>query len=233
MDRERVGAGGRGGSMQSGFAGAGQRREIRDPRDNRPARGGQPMRPAGRSFDRPEREPRNASGDPWSEVPPEIEAMLRAQLASTGGRPVRQAPTERPAARSASGATGAAGVAAEAGASPEAVPAEGAPAPARRGSRSAKPVGGDTATTSATPARGRRRTTPLATAPDVAGGGDVGSMPEPAASAPTRRRATKATAAGTAVAPDTATGPGETNGTAATPAAPKRRAPRKKADTSA
>jgi len=231
MDRERFGAGGRGGSMQSGFAGGGQRREIRDPRDNRPARGGQPMRPAGRTFDRPEREPRNPSGDPWSEVPPEIEAMLRAQLASTGGRPVRPAPAAapRPAPRS---APGAADVMPEASALAEADSASGTPA-GRRASRSAKPAPGETATTRATPARGRRRTTTAAPTADAVTTGDAGSASEPAATpAPTRRRTTKAAAAPAAVASESA--PGESNGATTPSAAPKRRAaPRKKADTSA
>ncbi len=84
MDRERYGAGrsagpsrfaeptprGVGGGGGSGASG----RDVPRFRDDRPA-----PRPAPRG---------GSSSEPWSEVPPEIEAMLRAQL---GGRPPRPA----------------------------------------------------------------------------------------------------------------------------------------------
>ena len=82
MDRERFG-GGRGASVNR-FAEPPQRGGRGDdrPRVDRP-RGDRPVpRPA----------PRSGSGDePWSEVPPEIEAMLRAQLGARGPRPSRPA----------------------------------------------------------------------------------------------------------------------------------------------
>ena len=54
----------------------------------RPDRAPRPERP-------PSREPAGSSGgDPWSEVPPELEEMLRAELARKGGAP-RPAGTER------------------------------------------------------------------------------------------------------------------------------------------
>jgi uncharacterized LabA/DUF88 family protein len=153
IDRERYG-GGRG--TPSRFA-------EQAPRDRGPVR---LDRPAMRPVDRPA--PRSGSEEePWSEVPPEIEAMLRAQLGSQGGRPARreQAPGPRPveAARS-SGA---------------AAPIEdAAPAPRRRAPRQALgvPAGTESATVTSASAEA--------------------AADAPAAAPATRRRAVKAPAAG-------------------------------------
>ena len=87
MDRERFG-GGRGSSVNR-FA----EPAPRGGRDDRPRGDDRPRvdRPRGdRPVPRPA--PRPGSGDePWSEVPPEIEAMLRAQLGGRGARPARPA----------------------------------------------------------------------------------------------------------------------------------------------
>ncbi|MGZ3587867.1 MAG: LabA-like NYN domain-containing protein [Candidatus Limnocylindrales bacterium] len=92
LERERYGRTGTGGST---FAAPPPRRTGRPPA---PARGG-----GGGRGGRPERAPRSyveaprtgADGDPWSEVPPELEAMLRAELAR---RPAGE-PSVRPASR--------------------------------------------------------------------------------------------------------------------------------------
>ncbi|MBI3750348.1 MAG: NYN domain-containing protein [Chloroflexi bacterium] len=233
MDRERFGAGGRGGSTPSRYAEPGQRREVRE------VRGGQPSRPAARSFDRPERAPRPSGGDPWSEVPPEIEAMLRAQLASSGGRPVRQAPVReapagRPAPEAATRARASAGDLDRTTAGEPAAAAKATRAPARRGTRTTKPVADASAAPAmavsepaAAPATRRRRTSAGAAAGGSTTGteaaGDSGAGAAPKA---TRRRASAAKPA--------AAGESGSNGTAgAAEATPKRRATRKKADASA
>jgi len=82
MDRERFGHRG----TPSRYA---------EPPRREPQGGGRPAPGRGPRFDRPERPDRGerpaagSGGEPWSEVPPEIEAMLRSQLAASGGRPVR------------------------------------------------------------------------------------------------------------------------------------------------
>jgi uncharacterized LabA/DUF88 family protein len=85
VDRERYGRGGGGGGINrypdvSGRDRQGGGRPSGGSRDGGYARQDRP--------DRPERAPRPTGGDPWSEVPPELEEMLRAQLAQSGkGRP--------------------------------------------------------------------------------------------------------------------------------------------------
>jgi uncharacterized LabA/DUF88 family protein len=85
IDRERYG-GGRGGSV-SRYAEPSRRPggvarstgpATRGPRSDRPER-----------FDRP---PRTSGGDPWSEVPPELEELLLAQLAQGAPAPAAEAP---------------------------------------------------------------------------------------------------------------------------------------------
>jgi uncharacterized LabA/DUF88 family protein len=91
MDRERFG-GGRGSTM-SRFGGdqGGPRRDAPPRRDGGPNRIDRPaFRPESRPAPRPV-----SSDEPWSEVPPEIEAMLRAQLG--GGGRTRQAGGSGPA----------------------------------------------------------------------------------------------------------------------------------------
>jgi uncharacterized LabA/DUF88 family protein len=94
MDRERYGRGGAAGGVGGGGGGinrypdVSRREPPRDagfPRRDRPVRQDRPDR-----HDRPA--PRPAGGDPWSEVPPELEAMLRAQVQS---RPRPESPVVR------------------------------------------------------------------------------------------------------------------------------------------
>jgi uncharacterized LabA/DUF88 family protein len=119
IDRERYGRGGGGGinrypdvsgrsSSGSGGGTSGRSDVRREPRrdDRRPVSSPRPDR---------ERTPGGRSDEPWSEVPPELEAMLRAQQASrgperpaTGSRP--PAVTDRPAAAEAPKAEAAAPV---------------------------------------------------------------------------------------------------------------------------
>jgi ribonuclease E len=70
--------------------------ERRAPREMAPQRGDRG--PQGRPAPRP-----TSSEEPWSEVPPELEAVLRAQLAGRGGRPApageERAPERRAAER--------------------------------------------------------------------------------------------------------------------------------------
>ncbi|NJD27499.1 MAG: NYN domain-containing protein, partial [Chloroflexi bacterium] len=85
LERERYG-GGRGG-MVSRYAEPPRGREpARDRREPVPQRGG--GRPA----------PRRSGDEPWSEVPPEIEAMLRAQLGPSAPRRGTAPATEPPPA---------------------------------------------------------------------------------------------------------------------------------------
>jgi len=238
LDRERFG-GGRGAGVNR-FAEPAPRGGRGDdrPRDDRPrddrSRGGRgPDR--GRS-DRPIPRPpaRSGSGDePWSEVPPEIEAMLRAQLGGRGAAPARPGtPREAPAPREAVAPA------------PLTEPSEPAAAtaartPRRRTSRAGAPeaaMGESPATpmeaspVEATPvaeAAPKRRSTRTAVpkarattakAPTEA----AGSVAEATPKRRTTRKAAPAASDGAAAAPAAEAPPAE--------AAPKRRAPRKKAD---
>jgi uncharacterized LabA/DUF88 family protein len=209
LDRERFG-GGRG-STRSGFqqpAGPGREPNFNRDRNDRGDRDRQPFRPAQRVAPAP----RPTGDEPWSEVPPEIEAMLRAQLGSRPAAPRREpAPTptgeaamppieaDAPApTASRRGRRPAAGVVSEADASGAGEPIAEAPVKARRA-----------------PAR-RTAAAPAADVSDAAPAAK-------AARAPATRRTTtrtKAAVTDTASAPDVE--PTE---------APKRRTPRKKADT--
>jgi ribonuclease E len=91
IERERYGRGGGGGINRYPDV-SGRDRDRPRPPERQPSRGsGRPDTGPGRQerFDRPA--PR--SGDPWSEVPPELEEMLRAQLAQSpkGRRPQPEA----------------------------------------------------------------------------------------------------------------------------------------------
>jgi len=175
-------------------------------------RGGQGRGGEGRGGDRfrserpaPRAEIRSGSADePWSEVPPEIEAMLRAQLGTKAQRPARPAaaapattpvvtehePAAAPATRRRSVRTPAAAEATAPVASP--VPAEAAPAPRRRTTRKAAEL-----------------------APEIVAAGTV----EAAEAAP-KRRVTRKVAAPSAI---------ETPAAETAEAAPKRRSTRKQA----
>ena len=224
LDRERFG-GGRG-STRSGFQQppAGGNREPnfnRTDRNDRPDRiergdrNRQPFRPAVRPAPRP-------SGDePWSEVPPEIEAMLRAQLGSRPAAAPRREPAPMAAAAEAPSET-----------------AAPAPTASRRGRRpaaaqavvDASVPGEPIADASVKPRRAPARRTAAATEPSAtteAGAEPVAKAarakaPAKAATTTTRRATTtraKATTADADAAP-----------AAEVADAPKRRAPRKKAD---
>ncbi len=231
LDRERFG-GGRG-STRSGFQQpqAGGNREPnfnRTDRNDRPARvergdrDRQPFRPAVRPAPRP-------SGDePWSEVPPEIEAMLRAQL---GSRPAA-APRREPAPTTAA---------------PIAPSEEAAPAAttSRRGRRPAASLA-DVADASVTgepvmdasvkprraPARRTAAATAATAATDAAGAPEAGA--EPVAKAARAKAPAKAGTTATRRATTSRAKPVTADAEAAPAAevadAPKRRAPRKKAD---
>jgi uncharacterized LabA/DUF88 family protein len=213
LDRERFG-GGRG-STPSRF------QEAPRPRDggfNRPDRDRGPERGPDRGDRRPPYRPatppppRPSGDEPWSEVPPEIEAMLRAQLGSRpAGRPERSA-SPAPVAEAAPAAEVAAATPARRGRRPAAAaadaPTESAPATAEA------PVKARRA-----PARKAAASVATAAAPEA----DAASAPAPKAKRATITRSK-------AAAPTAAEEPSD----AVAAAAPKkRRAAPKKADPSA
>ena len=226
MDRERFG-GGRG-SRPSAF-----QQPAPTPRDggfNRPDRGGRndrmdrgDRRPPFRSVPAPA--PRPSGDEPWSEVPPEIEAMLRAQLGARQAAPRRE-PLPAPEA----------GTSATEAFAPVAEPTAPA-APSRRGRRpaaettpeSVPSTGDDQAASDAAPKARRtavrKPRTAAATATDDVTAAAPTAAKRTRATATTRRTSTTRATAATPDA-DVAAAP-----EAAAPAAPKRRAPRKKADT--
>ncbi|HEY5488199.1 MAG TPA: NYN domain-containing protein, partial [Candidatus Limnocylindrales bacterium] len=82
LDRERYGRG----AAQPTFTGGGGGNRPPDRnrdrgRQGRPPQGGRPVDRGPRVQDRQMIEPRSTSSEPWSEVPPELEEMLRAELA--------------------------------------------------------------------------------------------------------------------------------------------------------
>jgi uncharacterized LabA/DUF88 family protein len=206
VDRERYGRGGGGGGINrypdvSGRgSGGGGSRGGRDPRrDDRPPSAARPER---------ERPAAGRSDEPWSEVPPELEAILRAQLAGRSESRPAESPTtgDAPRAEAAADEPGA-GRATRTSARRTATPADAAPvdeasaAPKRRTS-TRKPASKSSATASAT-------------------GATAGEAPTRRAS--TRKPAAKASADRTAAA----------QGAEGAEAAPKRRtSTRKKAEPS-
>jgi uncharacterized LabA/DUF88 family protein len=167
VDRERYGrgaaAGGAGGGTRFGEPAGrpGVSRETGPRRDLAPRRDAAPRRDFGRPVQaRPDRfESRSGGSEPWSEVPPELEELLKAQLAQKLGRqaegrpaasdtaPVEPAPvgpdataSGRGRAQRRPGAAAAAAAADVATPAVESVPVAG-PAPARRrgGTRTAAP----------------------------------------------------------------------------------------------
>jgi uncharacterized LabA/DUF88 family protein len=85
MDRERYGRGGGGGGINRYPDVSGRPRSSTPPREDRGY--GRGDRPA----DRPAASAPRSSSEPWSDVPPELEAMLRAQVAQKPA-PSRAAP---------------------------------------------------------------------------------------------------------------------------------------------
>jgi uncharacterized LabA/DUF88 family protein len=202
LERERFGGG----------RGAGISRYAEPPRRRDPGRdaGGGRREPApARGGGRPA--PRSSGGEPWSEVPPEIEAMLRAQLGTAPARrpaapeisatPPPDAAPEASAARPARRSTGRARTTAattapptaEAGDMAAATP-EAKPATRRRSTRTATTEPGvDGAAAAATATEKPKRTTrtrkPAASkATTAADAGEAGSGDAPV---PTRRRTTR------------------------------------------
>jgi uncharacterized LabA/DUF88 family protein len=261
MDRERYGrpAGTTGGA--SGFGAGAQRMDRPRPpvsggggrppmgggRNNRPPQQARPSRPAYQEVQR-EREPerQSASSEPWSEVPADVQALLRAELARRQGsqqqsraaeptvtfrEPAAEPPTEaiapaRGRTRSTRGA---------ASPSEPAASSEQAAMPARRGRRPAAasasaastsaaeasaPDAGEAAVAAPAPTRARRTRSAAA----ETGGSTASTPPEAAAAAeaaPRARRTTRSKAT-------TAEGTTETAQSEA-PAAPRRRTTRKAA----
>jgi uncharacterized LabA/DUF88 family protein len=214
MDRERYGRGGAAGGVGGGGGGINRYPDVsrREP----PRDAGFPRRDRPVRQDRPERQdrsaPRAAGGDPWSEVPPELEAMLRAQVSSRPRpQPVPrrdQAPREEPGveaspaessiAEAPKRATRGRRPAAPADATTEAASETGTTAPAKRTTtrRTAGSASGAKAGSKAAAAK-RRTTTRAAAAPDD-------GEPKVAKPRATRRKPTAADSS-----PDGPSGPSE------------------------
>ena len=197
MDRERFG-GARGSTMSRFGDQGGPRRDAPPRREGGPNRIDRPaFRPENRPAPRPV-----SSDEPWSEVPPEIEAMLRAQLGGRSQAPARRTAPEPAVSQPEPGRPEAAAV-----------------RPARRGSRSAAPaataevpaVGGDAADAPAPKRRATRTAKPVASTGDAA---PKKAATRATAKAPASRSRTKA-------APAAGTDAGDGDGAAT--AAPKRR----------
>jgi uncharacterized LabA/DUF88 family protein len=209
VERERFGRGGGGGGINrypdvSGRTGG----NVAPPQ---PSRGPREERGFGRRDERPrEAAPRvTSSTEPWSEVPPELEAMLRAQV---GQKPSPVAETSRPTEPESTDVVAAIG-------------ADETPAPKRRTTR--KPAAsagseGDVAATSTADAAPKRRTTRKTAASATAepATAETGGSTDAAADAvaPKRRTTRKPAASAAGTAPVDA---------AESDAAPKRRTTRK------
>ncbi len=92
MERERFGRGGGGGGARGGGTGINRYPDVSArPRPAGPAR-------EDRGYARSDREvgpPRRSSNEPWSDVPPELEALLRAQVAQKSVPPAGRSPQDR------------------------------------------------------------------------------------------------------------------------------------------
>jgi uncharacterized LabA/DUF88 family protein len=210
MERERYGRGGGGGINRypdvSGRTGA---RPVA-PRDERSF-----GRDRGRD-ERPRPAPSRSSSEPWSEVPPELEAMLRAQVEA---KPSSQRPPDAPRDE--------ATVAATAGPATETE----TPAPKRRTTRAStgavpqEPGASSLAADEAAPAP-KRRATRSSTAAKAGATRSPASSGRAKAAAPKSRTTRKPAAAGADAATATAGSDAAVEGTAP---APKRRTTRKAA----
>jgi uncharacterized LabA/DUF88 family protein len=204
LDRERFG---RGAPTPSGF-GANAGRTNDRPRQGDRGRGPRPPRQDRPRFDRPVQQPRpmmdrptgGYGSDPWSEVPADLEEMLRAELArKTSGTPAPRSLSPAPAVEE---------VSAEAPAAPK----RGRPRKAAADTAAATQVAEPTPSVEAEPAKAKRttrtRTTKATAATTEAAPADevakparrtratkaVEPAPEEPAAKPTRRRTTKAAA---------------------------------------
>jgi hypothetical protein len=210
VERERYGGGrGAGGlnrypdvSGRTGGTGAPARgpRDDRAPRDDRgPRRDDRPREAAPRA---------TSSSEPWSEVPPELEAMLRAQVGQKPTSAPGTLPSTEPESLDVVAANGAGADVAETA------------APKRRAVRktaASTSSDGDTATTAAPKRRSTRK--PAAEASASTGASDVADAAGTAEAPAPKRRTTRKTTASAAEA-----APGDDAGS---PAAPKRRSTRK------
>jgi uncharacterized LabA/DUF88 family protein len=252
MERERYGRGGAGGG--GGGGGRGPSHGINRYPDvsarPRPAR-------EDRGYGRAEREPSRparSSNEPWSDVPPELEAILRAQVAQkvapTGGRPQetgeRPGPvTAEPVAAASPEATpeaasGAAAPRGRAGRKPSVRTSRAASAAAGGASSEAQPDAAPAADTApaadAAPAVPKRRTI-RASRPAAAAAAAEAASPAPIAGTAVgaepvaKPKATRKPAARKASPAAAATAPGAGDGAVDAPAAPKRRTTRKAATT--
>jgi len=210
VDRERYGRGASGGVGGGGGGGINRYPDVRS-------------RDGGRDRDRdrgPRPAPRSSSGDPWSEVPPELEAMLRAQVTKrprAGSAPAAVVPADVPSefesahrGQSSEAEAEAAAPRARAARRSTAAARDADATPKTRTRAARKLVATDDGPATDAPESPKRRTTrKAATAAD---GAEATPAPQ--------RRATRKTA--TAAAAE-----GSDEGPA--PAAPKRRATRKAA----
>jgi uncharacterized LabA/DUF88 family protein len=153
LDRERFGRPAAGTSP--GWSGDRAGRSDRGPRGRRPGPGHGPARPP--TYERP------PSAEPWSEVPPDLEEQIRAQLAASHGQPASRPSSSPDAVVPAAGP--------QAGTEPMAPASRGAKATTRRRPAAAKTSTVEAAA-SAEPAgpvtRPRRRTTRTAAAAEAA-----------------------------------------------------------------
>ncbi|MEX1170024.1 MAG: NYN domain-containing protein [Chloroflexota bacterium] len=213
MDRERYGRGGAVGGGGGGGGRGGSRGINRYPDVSSRSRPAGPAREE-RGYGRQDREsvptPPRSSSEPWSDVPPELEALLRAQVAQkpAPGRPARVSDDRAPGSES--GEQAAEPVVA-------AVPVEAAPAKPRGtrkpGTRAAR--GGEAA-----PSAPAESSEPVAT--EVLGTTDSDVAPK---RRPGRPRKVAVTETGEAAGTEASgTEAGSTRATRATKAAPKPRA---------
>jgi uncharacterized LabA/DUF88 family protein len=213
IERERYGRGG--GSGINRYPDVSGRERPRDTGFSRQDRGGRPDRGP-----RPERqaERRGGGGEPWSEVPPEVEAMLRAQISSRP-RPADEAARPDPTAPERSDEAAAELTPFDVAAEPV---TETAPRGRGRGRRAAAATSGAEAAEASTEAAAetaapatRRRTTRRTTA--------TADAPAGADEAP-KRRTRRSTASAASAAEDAGdSGTAETDASAA----PKRRTTRR------
>jgi len=214
VDRERYGRGGGGGGINRYPDVSARRPEERPRNDDRPAIAPRQERPRG-------------GDEPWSEVPPELEAMLRAQIAAKpasrpSGRPAGRAPEATPVAEAAPAAADA----------PAATPARrGRPPKAAAAAAPAEAAGADSA------APKRRTATRRASEPVVAAAEATSAPEAPVARKRTSTRAaavTASTPAAEAAPPAKRRSPAKATAAEAPAeapaAAPKRRATRKVAE---
>lgn len=204
IDRERYGPAGAPGGLQGGG------RSLSGPRPSGPPRRGPEQAPAQRpspgqrpaaSAQRPAasaQRPSPASAEPWSEVPPEVQELLRAEVARRQTVPAPTAPATRDPGDSGPGTAGSSGEPASEAAEPR------SKRPARRRSTAATAQAGPDATADAAAVRApepesakappkratRRRASPAADAEPTKAPVEGEAPSEAAPKRTTRRRAT-------------------------------------------